>query len=193
MAAKTHRWAKRIVKIFIALAIIAGVIFVSLPHIERIYYHLEYTDYIQEAADRYKVNPYIIAAMAKCESDFDPNATSSAGAVGVMQMMPETATEVANQGLVDSTKYPPQNLNDPEVSINYGAAYLRYLVERYHEMNPAIAAYNAGMGNVDKWLSEDNDIRASVGFSETEKYIQMVNRAKSMYEKLYPDAFKWDS
>lgn len=192
MATKTHRWAKRIAKIFVALAIVAGIAYVSLPYIERIYYHLEYTDYIQESAERYQVNPYFIAAMAKCESDFDANATSSAGAVGVMQMMPETAQEVANLGLVDSTKYSPQNLNDPEVNINYGAAYLRYLVERYHEMNPAIAAYNAGMGNVDKWLSEDTDIRASVGFEETEKYIQLVNRAKSMYEKLYPDTFNWE-
>ncbi len=192
MAAKTHRWAKRIAKIFVALVIVAGIAYVSLPYIERIYYHLEYTDYIQESADRYQVNPYFIAAMAKCESDFDANATSSAGAVGVMQMMPETAQEVANLGLVDSIKYSPQNLKDPEVNINYGAAYLRYLVERYHEMNPAIAAYNAGMGNVDKWLSEDTDIRASVGFEETEKYIQLVNRAKSMYEKLYPDTFKWE-
>ena len=192
MAAKTHRWAKRIAKIFVASVIVAGIAYVSLPYIERIYYHLEYTDYIQESADRYQVNPYFIAAMAKCESDFDANATSSAGAVGVMQMMPETAQEVANLGLVDSIKYSPQNLKDPEVNINYGAAYLRYLVERYHEMNPAIAAYNAGMGNVDKWLSEDTDIRASVGFEETEKYIQLVNRAKSMYEKLYPDTFKWE-
>ncbi len=182
-----------IAKLVVAAAIIAAAAFFALPHIERVYYHLEYRDYIQQAADRYQVNPYFIAAMAKCESDFDAQAVSSAGAVGVMQMMPQTASEVAELGLVDSSAYSPDNLTDPETNINYGTAYLRYLVERYHEMNPAIAAYNAGMGNVDKWLDENDDIRASVGFSETEKYIASVNRAKAMYEKLYPNAFDWQS
>ncbi len=190
---KRRRWPRRLAKLFVALAILAVAAVVALPHVERAYYHLEYADYIQQAADRYQVNPYFIAAMAKCESDFDASAVSKAGAVGIMQMMPETAEEVAEWGLVDSSEYSPDNLTDPETSINYGTAYLRYLVERYHEMNPAIAAYNAGMGNVDKWLEEDADVRASVEFGETEKYIESVNRAKAMYEKLYPDAFEWDS
>ena len=178
----------------LAVIVILGCIGMSaLPSLARFYYPLDYSDYIQEAAERYQVNPYYIAAMIRCESNYDPDAVSDAGAVGLMQVMPETAQNMAELGLIDSEEYSPDDLSDPETNINYGTAYLRYLVERYHEMNPAIAAYNAGMGNVDKWLEEDEDVRASVDFSETESYIQRVNRAKEMYEELYPDEFEWSS
>ncbi|MGI6217276.1 MAG: lytic transglycosylase domain-containing protein [Coriobacteriales bacterium] len=182
---KRHRF----LKVLVVLVVIVAIGFAMFPTIERMYYKLDYEEYIQEAADTYKVNPYWIAAMIKCESDFDPEAVSSAGAIGLMQMMPSTADWVSQKGLVDSSIYDPDNLTDPETNINYGTAYLRYLVERYHEMNPAIAAYNAGISNVDEWLQEDEDVRKSVTFSETEKYIKAVNRAKEKYEELYPDAF----
>lgn len=188
----SHHRAGNVVKVLAGIAVVLVVLVAALPGIGRIYYGLDYVGYIQEAAERYQVNPYYIAAMIRCESNFDSDAVSDAGAIGLMQVMPETAQDMADLGLVDSAEYSPDELDDPETNINYGTAYLRYLVERYHEMNPAIAAYNAGMGNVDEWLEEDDDVRASVEFSETEKYIHLVNRAKEMYERFYPDVFDWE-
>ncbi len=188
-----RRAARVAIRILVAICALAVVAAIVLPLLERAYYRLEYVDIIQQAAEEYQVNPYWIIAIAKCESDFDPEATSSAGAIGIMQMMPETAEDIANLGLVDVEKYPPDELTDPEVSINYGTAYLRYLVERYHEMDPAITAYNAGLGNVDEWLEEGDDIRDNIEFEETSNYLRSVHRAKEAYERLYPDAFTWDS
>ena len=184
-----HAWR---VVVVIAVLVAVGAL-VGFPLAERAYYKLAYEPLIQQAADEYQVNPYWIAAMIKCESDFDPEAVSKAGAIGLMQMMEDTADDVARWGLVDTDRYDPANLTDPETSINYGTAYLRYLVEYYHEMNPAIAAYNAGMGNVDAWLEGSDDVREVIEFAETEKYLEAVNRAKESYERLYPDAFTWDS
>ena len=82
-----------------------------------------------------------------------------------MQVLPETASELASWGSVDSALYPPDRLTDPAVNIEYGTAYLRYLVEHYHEMEPAIAAYNAGMGNVDKAIAKAGDPRSTGDYS----------------------------
>lgn len=152
-------------------------------------YPLSYTDEIQGAADRHQVNPYWICAVIKAESDWHADAASSAGAVGLMQVLPATAQEMADWGMVDASGYPVADLADPAVNIEYGTAYLRYLVERYHEMEPAIAAYNAGMANVDAWLENGSDIREVIEFPETRSYLLAVVWNREKYESLYPDAF----
>lgn len=157
--------------------------------IVRPFYPLEHIEEIAAAAERHQVNPYLIAAVINVESDFRSEAQSSAGAVGLMQIIPTSAQDMARWGRVDEAAYPPQDLSDPAVNIEYGTAYLRYLVERYHEIDPALAAYNAGMGNADEWVAQGSDVRDFVDFPETHDYIQKVNRAKARYEDLYPDAF----
>lgn len=152
-------------------------------------YPLRYTEYIQQSATEHEVNPYWVCAVIKAESDWDASAESDAGAVGLMQMLPSTAQEMADWGLVDASVYPVEDLADPRVNIEYGTAYLRYLVERYHEMEPAIAAYNAGMANVDSWLENGEDIRDVIEFPETDSYLLEVVWNKERYETLYPDAF----
>lgn len=153
------------------------------------YYPLYYQDEIQAASLRHTISPYLICAIIKSESDWNTSAHSRAGAKGLMQVLPSTAADMAEQGLVDSQRYPLDKLDEAEVSIEYGTAYLRYLVDRYHELEPVIAAYNAGLGNVDKWLLQQRNIRAAVAFPETEKYLYKVVRAKEAYETLYPATF----
>lgn len=152
-------------------------------------YPLEYTSEISHAARAHQVNPYWICAVIKAESGWNPEARSSAGAVGLMQVLPETASELASWGSVDSALYPPDRLTDPAVNIEYGTAYLRYLVEHYHEMEPAIAAYNAGMGNVDQWMAGGGDIRDNIRFPETRAYLLNIVRYEKQYEEIYPGAF----
>jgi soluble lytic murein transglycosylase len=156
---------------------------------QRQYYQLEHRDEIAASSTRHRVSPYLIAAVIETESDWDPGARSSVGAVGLMQVMPATADELARRGRVDAERFPPGDLADPAVSIEYGAAYLRYLVGRYHEIETALAAYNAGLGNVDVWSAKGGNIREQIEFPATRHFVLKVSRGKDRYEALYPDAF----
>lgn len=157
---------------------------------QRSYHPLEYTDYIADSAARHKVNPYLVAAVINTESSWDPDAKSDAGAVGLMQLLSRSAGDLARWGIVDGEKFPVSDLSDPRVNIEYGTAYLRYLVERYHEIEPALAAYNGGLGNADKWVEAGDDVRETIEFPETRAFVLKVVRAKENYERLYPDAFE---
>lgn len=154
------------------------------------YYPLpdEYRESIQRAATAHEVNPYLVAAIIDAESSWDADIVSGAGAVGLMQVLPATAQELRRRDLVDE-RFDPDDLADPDVNIEYGTAYFRTLVERYHEIETALAAYNAGMGNVDEWLDNEGNIRDQIEFPETRHYVLRVSRARDVYERLYPDAF----
>lgn len=155
---------------------------------QRYYYPLEHVDAIARSASLHEVNPYLIAAIIDAESGWDSSTRSSAGAVGLMQVMPATAEELSESGAV-SEEAQAGELSDPDVSIEYGAAYMRYLIERYHEVETALAAYNAGIANVDAWAKGGKDIRDEIEFPETRHFVLRVSRARDVYERLYPDAF----
>jgi soluble lytic murein transglycosylase len=106
-----------------------------------------------------------------------------------MQLMPETARDLASGGQVDARKFPPDQLSDPAVNIEYGTAYLRYLVSRYHEIEAALSAYNAGLRHVDVWAKKGGDIRAAIEFPETKRYVLKVVRGRDKYQTLYPNSF----
>jgi soluble lytic murein transglycosylase len=156
---------------------------------QRRYYPLSHQDAIKAASVRHTVNPYLVAAVINAESKWDVDVVSGAGAVGLMQVLPSTADELSRRGRVDGHRFPPDKLSDPDVNIEYGTAYLRYLVERYHEIEVALAAYNAGLANADVWASKGGDIRETIGFPETRAFVLKVARGKDRYEALYPDAF----
>ncbi len=160
---------------------------------QRFYYELEHELLIMDSAKRHDISPYLIAAVIEAESDWDAAAQSAVGAQGLMQVMPSTARELDRRGRVDGKEYPAAELSDPRVNIEYGAAYLRYLVERYHEIEPALAAYNGGLANVDAWVAQGGDIRDRIEFPETKHFVLKVARTKDRYEALYPDEFEgWD-
>jgi soluble lytic murein transglycosylase len=175
----------------VLLLAIVNLIFLRGPAVwQRQYYPLRYAEQIESSANRHKVSPYLIASVIEAESDWVASARSSAGAVGLMQVMPATAEELERRGAVDGETFPASELADPEVNIEYGAAYLRFLVERYHEVEPALAAYNAGMANVDAWAREGGDIREEIRFPATRHFVLKVSRGKDRYEALYPDVFE---
>ncbi|HSK48192.1 MAG TPA: lytic transglycosylase domain-containing protein [Coriobacteriia bacterium] len=174
----------------IALLAVLTFLFLRGPAVwQRQYYPLKYEAAIEESALRHRVSPYLIASVIEAESNWDPSARSAVGAVGLMQVMPSTADELARRELVDEERYPTDELSDVEVNIEYGAAYLRYLVERYHEIEIALAAYNAGLANADSWVRQGEDIRETIEFPETRHFVLKVSRGKDRYEALYPDAF----
>lgn len=154
-------------------------------------YPLRYEDEITASAATHGVDPYLVAAVIRSESSWDPEASSHQGARGLMQLMPETAQDMVAKGLVDGKRYSYENLEDPTVNIEYGCAYLSYLLTYFNgATDRAIAAYNAGMGNVDGWAKQDKLLQNAITFPETQAYLVRVNMAKARYQELYPQAFR---
>lgn len=183
-----YRWA--ILGVIAALGVLAYLSLRGPIAWQRAYYPLKYREQIADSAARHEVNPYLVAAVVDTESSWDPEAKSSAGAIGLMQLLPASAADLAQWGIVDDEEYPADRLSDPAVNIEYGTAYLRYLVERYHEIEPALAAYNGGLSNADKWVDAGDDVRETIEFPETRVFVLKVVRARELYERLYPDAFE---
>jgi len=174
------------------VTVLAGATFLYLrgpASWQRFYYPLSFSPQIAESSARHEVSPYLIAAVINAESKWKPDTNSAAGAVGLMQILPSTAEDLARAGSVDAEKFPLDSLSDPAVNIEYGTAYLRYLVNRYHEIETVLAAYNAGLRHADEWKAKGGDIRAAIEFPETRHYVLRVMRGKDRYTELYPDAF----
>jgi soluble lytic murein transglycosylase len=113
------------------------------------------------------------------ESKFDSNAESSAGAVGLMQLTPSTAKGIAQ--FTGGSRFRVSDLTNPDINIRYGAWYLGHLLDKYGDERLALAAYNAGQDNVDRWQREHVDIQ----FEETRDYVAKVERLKRIYRRAY--------
>lgn len=160
----------------------------------RLRYPLRYEDSIRLNADRFGLDPYHVAAVIRTESDFDPQAVSRAGAMGLMQIMPETGDWIAGKlGVADFT---PEMLLEPERNIEFGCWYLQFLNERFTaDQNLVSAAYNAGHNKVSSWLedesiSEDGEHLHAIPYKETRDYVQRIAAAYEQYRRLYPNAFQ---
>ena len=146
---------------------------------ERARYPLRYETIITGHARNYRLEPELLAAVIYQESKFDAEARSSSGAVGLMQLLPETG-----QGIADRTggnRWEPKDLLDPELNIRYGAWYLRHLLDKYEDEELALAAYNAGQTNVDRWRARGVGIQ----FDETRHYVERVAELKRTYARAY--------
>ena len=142
----------------------------------------------QQAADK-GLDPALIAVVIYAESRFREGQTSTAGAQGLMQVTPATARDIARKS--GGTNFQVEDLDDPDVNIAYGAYHLRYLLGRYGTNETfAIAAYNAGEGNVDRWIAdarrEGRDLEiAAIPFPETRAYARQVLDAQRQYRTSY--------
>ncbi len=183
--------------VIVLIAILAiGVGFLGdflITCVEKQIYPRTYEEYVTIYADRYGVPENIIYAVIKSESGFDSGAVSDAGAVGLMQLMPETFADLTDRLLYEHLE--SGMLYDPETNIRYGVFYLSHLYNRYGDWTCALAAYNAGPGRVDEWLEDPQYADGEGGlskipFKETRNYIKKVWRAQGVYERLYgEDAF----
>lgn len=189
---RSRPWAGHRVVLLLVIGTLGALAFVALRGplwFQRLYYPLDFEQQIVTSAERHRVNPYLVAAVINEESGFDPEIVSRAGAVGLMQLMPATAGDMRERGIVDAATVDGVDLADPAANIEYGTAYLRYLVERYHEVEATLAAYNAGLRYADEWAAQGSNIRDEITFSETRHFVVRVVRAKERYEQIYPDAF----
>ncbi len=143
---------------------------------------------VNKYCSEYGVSPYIVFALIKAESNFNPDAQSSASAKGLMQL-----TDATFKFCLEKMGLDKQNTDifDPELNIRVGIWYFKTLLDKYdgNEKN-AIAAYNAGLSNVDKWLSSrlysvDGKTLDTIPFKETDRHIQKISRYQKIYELLY--------
>lgn len=153
--------------------------------IDEITLPLRHEDIIRQQAAEKDLDPALLAGVIYAESKFT-DATSHAGAKGLMQITPVTAQEIAR--LSGATAFELDDLSNPDINIRYGAFYLRHLMKRYHgNIVLVLAAYNGGPTNVDRWLVEGRTRVRDIPFPETREYIKRVIDARGAYARQYRD------
>jgi len=168
----------------VLLVVVAVGAFIYLQHSEppwyaRLWYPLRYASIVRGHARNYDLNPALLAAVIEQESKFRADAKSSAGAIGLMQLQPATARGIAIR--TGGTKFVLSDLYDPEINVRYGAWYLHHLLLKYGDERLALAAYNAGQENVDRWRAQGEGVQ----FPETRAYIDKVEHLKGIYRRAY--------
>ena len=149
------------------------------PWYERLRYPLAYEQIVSGHARHYRLDPALVAAVIYQESKFRPSARSRSGAIGLMQLQPSTAEGIAIR--TGGTRFRVDDLYQPEINVRYGAWYLRHLLDKYGDERTALAAYNAGQENVDRWRAQG----AGIAFSETRHYVKRVEHLKVLYRRGY--------
>jgi soluble lytic murein transglycosylase len=193
-AARKRSIRRRRVRAILGVAILAGLVAVlvwPLFHqaVREITLPLRHEDIIRQQAAKKDLDPSLIAGVIYAESHFRDGQTSAAGAEGLMQLTPETARDIARKS--GGTAFSVADLGTPQVNISYGAYYLRYLLDRYAGNETfALAAYNGGEGNVDRWIvaaRSRNEALTSdaIPFSETRAYVRRVRAAQRRYRATY--------
>jgi soluble lytic murein transglycosylase len=146
---------------------------------ERLWYPLHYEQIVRGHADHYELDPALLAAVIYQESKFKADARSKSGAIGLMQLLPATAKGIALH--TGGAAFRVEDLYDPEINVRYGAWYLHHLILKYGNERTALAAYNAGQDNVDRWRREG----AGIPFPETRAYVSKVEDVKKIYRDSY--------
>jgi soluble lytic murein transglycosylase len=153
----------------------------------RTVYPLEHAPLIRDAARRNGVDPALVVAVVYAESGFDERAVSKRGAVGLMQLLPSTAKEIARR--TGGERFVVDDLRDPRVNIRYGTNYLAYLLDRYDGSQvEALAAYHAGPRNVDRWIAGTDGEgleEADIPFAGTGDYVREVGALAGLYRRVY--------
>lgn len=155
------------------------------PSFQRCLYPLAYRSELVRQARSNQLDPYLVAAVVYQESRFSPRAVSPVGAVGLMQLMPGTADEMARrQGLNG-----PLNLATPDLNLRLGTSYLRTLLDRYEgDLVSSLAAYNGGPSNVERWCGSDGRLSMDeIGYPETRAFVTSVLVHREQYRSLYPE------
>lgn len=184
-----HKLVCALLALILLAALLCGYFFYGRPALLRSKYKLAYTEEILASAEEFDLDPYLVCGVIFTESAFRPEARSSVGALGLMQLMPATGLEEA--GLLEIEGVTEDRLTEPALNIRLGCNYLRKLLDEFGTESVALAAYNAGPGRVRQWLKEygkkeDGSI-LYIPYPETSKYVGRVQSAKGVYERLYPD------
>ncbi len=183
------------IKLLVVVALWAVVVWVAFgsSRFRQLLYPIHYAGMIATAAKQEGLDPFIVAAVIRTESRFRPSVVSSRGAQGLMQIMPDTGRWAAAQLGIEP--YSESLLREPATNIRIGSWYLRRLIDQYRgDVVIALAAYNGGPSNVDRWLSEGRwsgklSELSSIPFAETAEYVRRVTQAHRAYVSIYAGRF----
>ena len=193
----------RIIAFILIIAVAGGLIFGAVhlfskdyiqdkvDDIKKLQYPKKYSEYVEKYSENYGVDENLVYAVIRTESHFNADDMSGAGAMGLMQITSDCFEFLQNNIPDDSTEYEDSALYNPEVNIKFGTYFLSYLLEKYDNIEKtALAAYNAGFGTVDNWLSDpacskDGENLDVILYPETENYVKKVEDAKKAYINLY--------
>ncbi|PYG89795.1 soluble lytic murein transglycosylase [Ruminiclostridium sufflavum DSM 19573] len=177
--------------LLIFLVFILAVVFAvnSIGYILKYMYPIKYSQYVERYSDEYGLDRNLVYSIIKAESGFNPNAVSVRNAKGLMQIMDSTGEWAAEKMNIEN--FESGMLLEPETNIRIGCWYIARLLNQYDSnVELALTAYNAGSGNVSKWL-KNTDISSNgktldrIPFEETENYVKKIKRYNYVYKKLY--------
>ncbi|MEW9095157.1 MAG: lytic transglycosylase domain-containing protein [Clostridiaceae bacterium] len=179
---------KKLIKITIVILIVVVAI-KQVPNAMKKLYPLKYSDIVYKYSKEYDIDPYLVFSVIKAESNFNPNAVSHKDAYGLMQVTSTTGEWIAEQMKIED--FTLNKLFEPEYNIHMGCWYIDNLRKEFGDnMDVVLAAYNAGRGNVQKWLndtehSKDGENLHYIPFKETDKYVKKVKVNYKIYKFLY--------
>ncbi len=153
----------------------------------KIFYPTKYNQYVEKYSNEYNVDPYLVYACIKAESNFKQDAISGKKAYGLMQLIQTTAQEVAKTLQIEIDE---KSVMEPETNIRLGTKYISQLISKYNNIELALAAYNAGSGKVDSWIAEgtlktDGSNIENIPFKETNNYVRKILKDYKIYKDLY--------
>lgn len=179
----------KLFSIILAIAIILLGISFGITYYATSRLDIKYTDLIENYSKKNKLDSKLTAALISVESSYNEKAKSGVGARGLMQILPETAEWISEKMKVD---YDKEKLFDPEYNIKMGTFYLKYLLDYFKSEHLALAAYNGGMGNVEKWIKEGKlsaakDSLENIPFEETRNYVGKIDKKRELIDLFYPE------
>ncbi len=175
---------KILAKILITLFFVCEIICIGFA-VRSFLYPIKYKNYITKYAEEYNLSPSVVASIINVESGFDKNAKSRVGAIGLMQIMPDTAIYICE---INHISFDDNNdLYNPEKNIQIGCMYFRYLLNKFQDFDNSIYAYNAGETTVKNWLkntnySQDKKHINNVPYIETKNYLNKINKNIRIYK-----------
>ena len=169
---------KTILILFGLSCLVIGIVFLLFNFV---FMSKKYQNYVEFYCDEYNLDSSLVYAIIKAESNFDANAVSRAGALGLMQLLPSTAKWIAGELNLD---YYENDLFEPSKNIRYGCFYLRYLMNKFDNIDVVVCAYNAGETIVKSWLDEDGRVvENKISYSETKSYLKKVKAYYQIYAR----------
>ena len=162
--------------IFVLLLLLLGVAFLLL-------YPVKYKDIVERYSQEFNLDKELVYGVINVESSFNEHALSKAGAIGLMQILPSTAREIAVKLKVEN--FTPKSLYNPDINIRFGCYYLRYLLDMFNgDLTKSLCAYNAGFSNVLSWINS-NGVLEQIPFKETNNYVKKVSLNMKIYKNVY--------
>ncbi|PMC82331.1 lytic transglycosylase domain-containing protein [Anaerococcus hydrogenalis] len=179
----------KIIGLIIISVVMAIIISFSIVAYQTSRQKIAYQDQIKKYSKKYNMDPLLIASIIKVESDYDNEAHSNQNAKGLMQLLDTSAKHSAE---LIGEEYYPDKLKDVDYNLNLGVGYFNYLYKYYNDVDLALAAYNGGIGNVDKWIQEKKIDKhdpdpTKIPVEETRQYVIKINSNYDLMKVFYDD------